>query len=77
MTGVFAVFALHASRILEKVATQSTAHDVVKLLYDKLVTVQLVYLFFPLSHGTFTVQSNVEWSFIPVLLCYKRSATLL
>lgn len=73
MAGVFAVFALHASRVLEKVATQRTAHDVIELLYNKFVTIQFVDLFFTLSHGTFAIQSDIEWSSIPVLF---RCSTL-
>lgn len=32
VASVLAIFALHASRIFEEVATESTAHNVVKLL---------------------------------------------
>lgn len=74
MASIFAVFALHPSRVFEKVATESTSHDVVELLYDEFVTIQLVDLFFALSYGTFAVQPNVEWSSVPILLCYTLLA---
>lgn len=32
MTSIFAIFALHPSRIFEKISAQSAAHDVVELL---------------------------------------------
>ena len=76
MASIFAVFALHTGRIFEKVATESATHDVIELLYDEFVTIQLVDLFFALSHGTFAVKSNVEWSSVPVLLCYKLLASV-
>jgi hypothetical protein len=60
MAGVLAVRTLHACGILEKFSTQRTAHDVVELLSDELVTLLLVHLFLLLTHGTLTVETNVE-----------------
>lgn len=55
MASIFAVFALHAGRVFEKVATESATHDVVELLYHEFVAIQLVDLFLALPHGTFAV----------------------
>ena len=55
MASIFAVFALHTSRVFEKVATESATHDVVELLYDEFVAIEFVDLFFALSHGAFAV----------------------
>lgn len=57
MTSVFAVFTLHSRRVFQEVATESTTHDVVELLSDKLVTIHLVDLFLSLSDGTFSVET--------------------
>lgn len=54
MACVLAVLALHTGRILEKVAAHRTAHDVVKLLEHKFVTIKLMYFFFPLAYSTLT-----------------------
>lgn len=60
VAGIFAVGTLHAGSILQKVATQGTAHDIVELLRDELVTLLLVDLFLLLAHGTLAVETNVE-----------------
>ena len=39
MASIFAIFALHSRRIFEKLATQGTSHNAVKLLGDELVAV--------------------------------------
>ena len=62
MASILAVGTLHSCSILQKVAAQSTAHDVVELLGDELVTLLLVYLFLLLSDGTLTVETDVKWS---------------
>ena len=54
MACVLAVLALHTGRILEEIAAHRTAHDVVKLLEHKFVTIKLMYLFFPLAYSTLT-----------------------
>ena len=76
MASILAVFALHTSGVLEEVAAQSAAHDVVELLYDKFVSVQLVDLFFTLSDSTLAVQPDIERPSVSVLLCYKELALL-
>lgn len=60
VAGIFAVGTLHARGILQEVAAQGTAHDVVELLRDELVTLLLVDLFLLLAHGTLAVETNVE-----------------
>lgn len=55
VAGVFAILALHSRRVFEKVSTERTSHDIIKLLENKFVTIQLVYLLFPLSNGSLTV----------------------
>ena len=39
MASILAIFALHASGVLEKISAQSTTHDVVELLYDEFVAI--------------------------------------
>lgn len=71
VAGVFAIRALHASGILQKVATKSTAHDIVELLCNELVALFLVNLFFLLADGSLTVETNVERSSILQLLGFR------
>ena len=73
VAGVFAILTLHTSRIFEELAAEGTTHNIIELLKHKLVPVQLVYLFFPLTNGTFTVESNVERSTIFCLFGWKLS----
>ena len=72
VASIFAVFALHPSGILEKLFTQSTAHDIIELLQHELVSIKLVYFFFALANGSFTVETNVEWS--PVFGLFRYTA---
>ena len=60
MASILAVRALHASRVLEKLAAESTAHDVVKLLLHELVTILLDDLLLSLANGTFTTKSDIK-----------------
>jgi phosphatidylglycerophosphatase A len=60
VTGVLAVRTLHACGILEEFSTQRTAHDVVELLSDELVTLLFVNLFLLLTHSTLTVKTDIE-----------------
>lgn len=39
MTSVFAVLALHTSRILQKISAKSASHDIVELLKNKFVAI--------------------------------------
>jgi hypothetical protein len=68
VAGILAVRALHARSVLEELSAQRTAHDVVELLGDELVTLLLVNLFLLLTHGTLTVETNVEGPTILELL---------
>jgi hypothetical protein len=65
---VFAVFALHAGRVLEEITAERAAHDVVELLLDKLVPVHLVHFFFALTHGTLTTKTQIDLSSVLVHL---------
>jgi hypothetical protein len=60
VTGVLAIRTLHACGILEEFSTKRTAHNVVELLRDELVTLLLVDLFLLLAHGTLTVKTDVK-----------------
>ena len=64
VTGVFAICALHTRGILEEIPAKRTAHDVIKLLGDELVTLFLVHFFLLLANGSLSVEANVEWSTI-------------
>ena len=63
VASVLAVCALHACGVLEKIATQGTAHDVVKLLLDKFVTILLDHVFFALSNGSLSAKTIVKRPF--------------
>ena len=70
VAGVFAIFTLHAGRVLEKVSTQCTTHDVIELLENKFMAIELVYFLFPLSNSPFTVQTtNIEGPSVLDLFC--------
>ena len=56
VASVLAVLALHTSGILEEVGAERTAHDVVELLLDKLVSVHLVDFLLALADGTLATQ---------------------
>jgi hypothetical protein len=64
VASVFAVGALHASRIFQEIAAKSTTHDVVELLRNELVTLLFVDFFLSLSDCTLTVETDVERSSI-------------
>lgn len=55
MAGVFTVFTLHTRRIFQEVSTKSTAHNIIELLENELMSIQLVNFFFTLAYGTFTI----------------------
>jgi phosphatidylglycerophosphatase A len=63
-----AVGALHASRILEQLSTQSAAHDVVELLLDEFVAILLVDFFLSLTNGSLAAESLIERLLSLVLL---------
>ena len=73
MAGIFAVLTLHASRVFEKLAAESAAHDIVELLKHEFVAVQFMDFFFALTNSTFTVESNVERPSVFDLLGWKVS----
>lgn len=60
VTRVLAVCALHSSRVFEEVTTERAAHNIVKLLLDKLVALLLVHFFFLLAHSALTIETNIE-----------------
>jgi hypothetical protein len=70
VTCVLAVGTLHTRSILEKFSTQRTAHDVVELLGDELVTLLLVDLLLLLTNGTLTVETNIERTAVLQLFGY-------
>lgn len=76
VTSILAVSTLHTGRILQEVAAKSTAHDVVELLRNELVSLLLVDFFLLLSDGSLTVQSNVEWTAVLQLLGYTQSTSV-
>ncbi len=67
MACVLAVFALHTSGVLEKVAAERASHDIVELLNHKFMAVQLVDLFFALAYSSLPVEPNIERSPVFVL----------
>lgn len=71
VAGVLAVGALHASSVLQEITAKSTAHNIVELLCDELVTLLLVYLFFLLADSSLSIETDVEWSSILQLLGYR------
>lgn len=60
----FAVLALHASRILQKISAQGAAHYVVELLQNELVSIKLVNFFLSLPYCALPIETNIEWSAI-------------
>jgi hypothetical protein len=72
VTGIFAVGTLHAGRIFQEITAKRTAHDVVELLGDKLVTLLFVNLLLLLSDGTLTVETDIERTAILQLLGYRN-----
>jgi hypothetical protein len=67
MTSVFAIRALHASRILEEIATKSTTHDVVELLLHEFMSVHFMHLFLARTESTLTLKPKVEWTLVSVI----------
>lgn len=74
VAGVLAVRTLHAGSILEEFSTQCTAHDVVKLLGDELVTLLFVNLLLLLTNGTLTVKTNIKGTAVLQLFGYIQLA---
>lgn len=64
---VFAILALHPSRVLQEIPTKSAAHDVVKLLEHEFVTIEFMDFFFPLTDGALAIESKIKWSLILVI----------
>jgi len=69
VASIFAVFALHTSRVLQEIAAQCTTHNIVELLLDKFVAVHLVDLLLALTDGTLSVKSNIKRSSVLCLFC--------
>lgn len=72
VTCVLAIRTLHAGSILEEFSTERTAHDVVELLGNELVTLLLVNLLLLLTDGTLTVETDIEGTTILHLFSYRR-----
>ena len=70
VASILAILALHSRRVLQKLATKSTSHDAVELLFDEPVAVLFLHLLFALSDGTFTTESNIEAGFASILFGY-------
>ena len=70
VTRILAVGALHAGSIFQEITTESTTHDIVKLLSDELVSLLFVDLFLLLTNGTLSVKTNIERSSILQLFGY-------
>lgn len=72
MAGVLAIRTLHARSILEELSAQRTAHNVVELLGNELVTLLLVNLFLLLTDSALTVETDVEGTAVLQLLGYTE-----
>ena len=57
VTCVFAIFALHASRVLEQLTAKGATNDAVKLLSDEFMAILLGNLFLALSNGSFSIET--------------------
>jgi hypothetical protein len=71
VAGILAIGALHASCILEKIAAESTAHDVIELLCYEFVPVHFVHLLLALPNGTLAVEADIEPSPVFHLFCCR------
>lgn len=60
VAGVLAVLALHPGGVLEELATERAAHNVVELLLDELVAVHLVDVLLALADGSLSPQPEVD-----------------
>lgn len=60
MTEIIAIAALHTTGVLQKIATECAAHDVVKLLSDEFMAILLMNFLFPLTNSTFAIQSSIS-----------------
>ena len=67
VASVLAILALHAGRVLEEIAAEGAAHDVVKLVLDELVSVHLVHLLFPLTDGAFSAETHIDGASVLVM----------
>ena len=72
VASVFAVLALHACRVLEKVSAECAAHDIIELLLHKFMTILLMDLFFSLANSALSVQADVERSSVFGLFHYEN-----
>lgn len=68
VTRILAVLTLHAGGVFEKIAAESTSHDVVELLLDKFVAIHFVDLFFALTNSTLSAETDVDGALVTVLL---------
>lgn len=70
VAGIFAVRALHACSIFQKVPTKSAPHDIVKLLGNKLVALFFMHFLFLLADCTLPIETDVEWAAVLQLFGY-------
>src|SRR5690242_3295596 len=68
VTSVLAIFALHTRRVLKEISAEGTAHDVVKLVLDKLVAEHFVNFLLALSNSTLSAQTEIHLSLVSVFL---------
>ena len=68
VASILAIFALHAGAVLEEFRAEGTPHDVVKLVLDKLVPVHFVHSLFLLPDGALTIEPQIDWPAVLVLL---------
>lgn len=66
---VFTIFALHTGRVLQEIATQSAAHDIIKLLENEFVAVEFMNFLFSLTDGALAIQPEIERSLVLVVFC--------
>lgn len=59
VASVLAIGTLHSRRVLEQFTAERTAHDVVELLFDKLVPIHLVNLIFPGTNGALSSKAEI------------------
>jgi hypothetical protein len=71
MAGIFAIRTLHSGSVFQEIPTERTTHNVVELLSDDFVPIHLMDLFFALTDGPLTVESDIKRLSIFHLFCYR------
>lgn len=75
VASVIAIRALHTRGVFEEFTTESTTHNVVKLLLNKLVAILFDNLFFTLTNGAFSTKSSIERRFVASVFHYYFVST--